>query len=215
MAISREVVYNGNMRSLNTNLISKTQKEIIIGNILGDGCLEFNGFRGTRLQIKQSLRYKEYVFWLYDQLKDLCNSSPKQRKDNDQWYFSTKYLSELTVLHRIFYPSGKKVIPKDISKLLISPLTLAIWYMDDGSLYWRPKEHNGFRLCTNCFSVKDVHQLKNVLYDNFSIESTVQKTSCRGKSYPRIYVGVAGRNKFLKVIKSYMLKCFSHKLPPL
>ena len=214
LAISREVVYNISMRS-NNDIISKFQKEIIIGTILGDGSLEFNGFQGTRLQIKQSLRYKDYVFWLYDQLKNLCNSGPKQRKDNDQWYFSTKYLKELTNIYKIFYPNGQKIIPKNISKLLTSSLGLAIWYMDDGSLYWRPKEHNGFRLCTNCFSFNDVIRLKKILYDNFRIESTVQSTSCRGKKYPRIYIGVAGRNNFLKAIKPYILDCFSHKLPPL
>ena len=202
------------MRLPNTDPISKRQKEIIIGNILGDGSLEFNGFHGTRLQIKQSLKYRDYVFWLYDQLKNLCNSSPKQRKDY-QWYFSTKYLTELTSLRKIFYPNDQKVIPKNISKLLISPLSLAIWYMDDGSLYWRPKEHNGFRLYTNCFLVDDVHQLKNTLYNNFGVESTVQSTSCRGKKYPRLYIGVKGRDRFLSLIKPYILNCFSYKLPPL
>lgn len=203
------------MRLPNTDPISKRQQEIIIGNILGDGSLEFNGFHGTRLQIKQSLKYKDYVFWLYGQLKNLCNSGPKQRKDNKQWYFSTKYLTELTSLHKIFYSDGQKLIPKNISKLITSPLSLAIWYMDDGSLYWRPKEHNGFRLCTNCFLVDDVHLLKDILYDNFGVESTVQSTSCRGIKYPRMYIGVRGRDRFLKLIKPYILNCFSHKLPPI
>lgn len=203
------------MKSLNNKLISKKQKEIIIGNILGDGCLEFNGYRGTRLQIKQCLRYKDYVFWLYKQLENLCNSSPKQRKDNKQWYFSTRYLKELTLLHKLFYRNRRKIIPKNILKLINSSLTLAIWYMDDGSLYWRPKEHNGFRLYTNCFSIREVDLLKNVLLNNFGIESTAQRFLCNGKKYSRIYIGKRGRNKFLKIIRPYILKCFLYKLPPL
>ena len=87
------------------------------------------------------------------------------------------------------------MVPKDLLNLILSPLSLAVWYMDDGSLYWRLKEHNGFRLCTNCFSKGDVNHLKNILYDNFGVESTVQNTSCRGISYPRLYIGMKGREK--------------------
>jgi len=64
--------------------LSKRQKAILIGNILGDGHLEFNGHYGTRIQIKQCLRYKKYVWWLHNEYKNLCKSIPKQRKDNDQ-----------------------------------------------------------------------------------------------------------------------------------
>lgn len=98
MAISREVVYNRVMRKINKDYISKHQQEIIIGTVLGDGYLEFNGFHGTRLQIKQQEKYKDYVFWFFSQLKNLCISAPKQRKDNNQWYFSTKSLEKLTRL---------------------------------------------------------------------------------------------------------------------
>lgn len=203
------------MRLLNKRTISKTQKEIIIGNILGDGSLEFNGYRGTRLQIKQSLRYKAYVFWLYSQLQNLCKLGPRQRKDNDQWYFSTRYLDELTILHGLFYSNRRKIIPPTISKMVSSSLTLAIWYMDDGSLYWRPKEHNGFRLYTNCFTVSEVNKLRDILLKNFGIKSTIQRFLCKGKKYPRIYIGKESRERFLEMIKPYILDCFSYKLPPL
>ena len=106
--ISREVFYNGVMRASNRESISKLQEEVIVGVVLGDGSLEFDGFHGTRLQIKQSERYKDYVFWLYNRLKNLCNLEPKQRQDNNQWYFSTRYLEKLTAWYKLFYPAGKK-----------------------------------------------------------------------------------------------------------
>lgn len=194
--------------------LTKLQREIIIGNILGDGCIEFNGFHGSRLQIKQAERYKEYVFWLYRKLENLCKSAPKQRIDTAQWYFSTRSLNELTELCRIFYPKGEKKIPKDISDFLVSPLTLAVWYMDDGRLDYRPKDHYAFILNTDSFSLREVHRLKKSLGDNFEIESSVQTPLCREKRYPKLYIGVSGRNKFLRLIKPHILNCFSHKLPP-
>lgn len=195
--------------------LSRLQREIIIGSILGDGCIEFNGFHGSRLQIKQAKRYKDYVFWLFKKLDNLCKSIPKQRMDTAQWYFSTRHLNELTNLRKLFYPKNKKEIPKNISNLLTSCLSLAIWYMDDGRLDYRPKDHYAFILSTDAFSDRDVNRLRKVLNDNFGIISTVQHSLCRGKKYPKLYIGKNGRDRFLEKIKPYILNCFSHKLPPL
>ena len=112
-------------------------------------------------------------------------------------------------------PKGKKKIPEDISDLLTSRLSLAIWYMDDGRLDYRPKDHYAFILNTDAFSTKDVNRLRKVLKNNFGIISTVQHSLCRGKRYSKLYIGRKGRDKFRKVIKPYILNCFSHKLPPL
>ena len=207
--------YNGVMKHSVNIPLSQKQREIIIGNILGDGSLEFSGFHGTRLQIKQKEDYKEYVFWLYDQLKNLCRSAPKQRKDNHQWYFSTRFLTELTELHQIFYPNGRKIIPKNIADFIYSPLTLAVWYMDDGSLDWRPKDHYAFIISTDSFRLNEVQLLKEILKKNFEVEVNVFESLCRGKRYPKVYIGRNGRNNFFSLIKPYIFECFSHKLPPL
>lgn len=195
--------------------LTKLQKQIIIGTLLGDGCLEFSGFHGSRLQAKQAKKYKDYVFWMYKKLKNLCKSTPKQRRDNKQWYFSTRHLDELTELRKLFYSSNKKRVPTDISQLLISPLSIAVWYMDDGYLDWRPKDHYAFTLNTDCFSLKDVSLLQETLWKNFGVVTSVHNSLCRGKRYPKIYIGVKGRDKFLSLVKPYLLDCFSHKLPPL
>lgn len=195
--------------------LTPLQREIIIGNILGDGHLEFGGFHGTRLQIKQKKENKEYVFWLYEQFKNLCCSLPKQRKDTNQWYFGTRFIKELTVFHQLFYSERKKIIPGNISEFLKSPLTLAIWYMDDGKLDWRPKDHFAFVINTDSFQLREVQLLRKVLKINFGIESKVYNSLCRGKRYPKLYIGSKGRGKFLSAIQPYILKCFSYKLPPL
>lgn len=196
--------------------LTEKQRAIIIGNVLGDGYLEFNGFRGTRLQMKQAERSKEYIWWLYNEFQDICKSEPKQRKDNNQWFFGTRYLDELTILRNIFYDAnGKKIVPDDIENLLTDPLTLAIWYMDDGTLDWRPKDHFAFSLTINCFSVEESQKLSQALLKNFSIYSSIQNPLCRGKRYPKLYIGKNGRETFLNLIQPYIIGCFNYKLPPL
>jgi hypothetical protein len=195
--------------------LTKKQKAIIIGGILGDAHLEFNGYKGTRIQIKQCQKYKTYVFWLYNELNNLCKSPPNKRKDSSQWFFGTRYTTELTELRNIFYPKDKKIIPLIISELLNDPLSLAIWYMDDGTLDWRPKDHFAFSLSINCFSLREANLLSITLEKNFQIFSTAQNPLCRGKRYPKLYIGKKGRKKFLSTIQPYILECFNHKIPPL
>ena len=165
--------------------MTQRQKDIIIGTVLGDSYLEPNKF-GSSIQIKQSNEHKDYVFWLYN---------------------------ELDKLRDLFYPEGKKIIPKDINKILTSPISLAVWFMDDGTLDYRPKDHCAFHLCTNCFTKEDTSKLIDVLKNNFGIVSSLHYTLCRGKRHCRIYIGAQGRDRFIELITPYILDCFKYKLP--
>lgn len=193
---------------------TKKQKDIIIGLLLGDGSLEYDKFKASRLQIKQSESKREYVFWLYDQLKNLVRTGPKQRMDYRQWYFSTKSIVDMEVYRKIFYKNGRKIVPKNISKFIVSPITLAVWFMDDGTLDYRVKSHYSFTFSTDSFSIEEVKLLQTVLKNKFKIESSIQTPSSRGKKYTKLYIGREGRDRFLKIISPYVLKCFSYKIPP-
>lgn len=195
--------------------ISKQQKSIIVGTLLGDGYIYKDRYGGCRLEIKHSDKQKDYVFWLHGVLKNICPGEPRQRKDNQQWKFNTESNDDLKRFRKLFYPKDKKVIPSDISKVLINPLSLAIWYMDDGSLDFRPKSHYAFSLKTNSFTLKECDLLTKVLNNNFGINSSVQYPICRGKRYPQIYIGKQGRDQFLKLIKPHIITCFKYKLPKL
>lgn len=191
-----------------------TQSSILTGLLLGDGSLEFNGYRGTRLQIKQSEEKKDYVFWLYKHFQAITKTSPQQRTDTDQWYFGTRFYENLTQWRKIFYPNGKKRIPNEIKDFLVSPLSLAVWYMDDGKLDYREKYHYSYSLCTDSFSVDGVQILCKVLKKQFRIASNVQMTSYRGRQYPQVYIGKDGRERFYEIVSPHILPCFSYKLPP-
>lgn len=194
--------------------MDKTQRDIVIGTLLGDGCLEFNGYRGTRLQIKQKDEHKQYVMWLYKNLSDLCKTPPQQRKDTKQWYFSTRAWEDLTDLHKIFYSNHRKKVPTEGVSLMTSPLSIAVWYMDDGTLDYRPRSHYNFRLSTDSFTTAENKLLVNMLNVNFGINASICNSLCRGKKYHRLYIGAKGRNSFLNLIRPYVVKpCFSRKIP--
>ena len=131
-----------------------------------------------------------------------------------QWYFSTRSLRELEEWRSNFYPNGKKIVPRNITELLVDPITLAVWFMDDGVLDYRIRSHYSFTLSTDAFSIAEVQLLQHTLLKNFGIESSIQTPSSRGTKYTKLYIGKDGREKFLETIKPYMLKCFAYKMPP-
>ncbi|MEA2715221.1 MAG: hypothetical protein QOG91_249 [Candidatus Parcubacteria bacterium] len=194
--------------------LSQRQTDIIVGTLLGDGSLEHDKFKASRLQIKQAERKKEYVMWLYENLATLVRTPPKQRPDTLQWYFSTRSLISLEEFRNAFYSNGRKTVPHSIKSLLKSPITLAVWFMDDGTLDYREKSHYSFSFSADDFTVEEVELLQQALEDNFGVISNIQTPSSRGKRYTKLYVGKNGRDRFLGIIAPHILSCFAYKLPP-
>ena len=182
--------------------------------MLGDGSLEYNGYRGTRLQIKQSEEKKEYVFWLYNQFAHITKTPPQQRSDTRQWYFGTRFYEDLEVMRRLFYKGKTKVVPSNIAELFDSPLTLAVWFMDDGRLDYREKSHYAYHISTDSFTESDVQRLQALLLERFGIVAKTYLSLCRGKKYAKLYIGKDGRDAFSMAVAPYLLNCFEYKSPP-
>jgi hypothetical protein len=72
------------------------------------------------------------------------------------WDFSNYY--------DLFYPCGAKRITLKLAKELNNPLSLAVWFMDDGSA-----DYAGVALNTQCFLKSEVELLRFILSDNFDI----------------------------------------------
>lgn len=194
-------------------MFTTDQRNVLIGSILGDGGIYLTSSK-PHFYFKQKESSKDYVFWIYNYFHSFCKSPPKKRVDNNQWYFRTRGVELLSEFHRNFYDkNGRKKIPSKIKNLLTSPLSIAIWYMDDGTLDYRQKSHCSFTLMTNCFTIKETKLLSETLWENFKIYSTVQNPHCRGKSYPRIYIGSKGRSRFIETIFPFIHECFLYKLP--
>ena len=114
--------------------LTQLQLSVIIGSILGDGHIRIvPGRKSALLEIKHSIKAKEYVDWKYATLKNICESPPKERiidETRTTYRFFTKQHEEITKLLKLFYKNGRKIIPKS---LRLDPIILAVWFMDDGS----------------------------------------------------------------------------------
>ena len=191
--------------------MNREQRSIMVGTLLGDGHLETqNQGRTYRLKIEHSIKQKDYTDWLYRQFVSWSNNSPKEKnktvkgKTYTNYYFQTRSVGEFRFYGQIFYDeNGKKVIPKFIAKLL-TPLVLAVWFMDDGSC--KSKQHKALILNTQCFSKRDLKLLVEALEKRFDIEAKLrpQKEGCQ--------LIIPRPEKFIELIQSYLRKEFYYKL---
>lgn len=58
-------------------MLNARQQAIVIGTLLGDGCLERNGTH-VRLKVDHGATQKEYVEWKFQELKSVATGLPKQ-----------------------------------------------------------------------------------------------------------------------------------------
>ncbi len=165
--------------------LTEIQKDILIGCILGDGHVQPKG----KVIIEQSVGQEEYLMWKYVELKNLAYPAmPREivRKDarNGKEYHSLVfYLRQyFRPWRKIFYPENKKIFP---DKLFLSPISLAIWYMDDGS-----QSQGNCIISTEGFDELSRKNIQDALYGQFGIETSFRangKLSIRWKSQPKFY----------------------------
>ena len=174
-------------------------KEFVYGKLLGDGSLENRGTAHSRLQIRHSIRQKEYVDWCYDQLKKFVPSLPKRHKNS--YYFRTRSLPIFTNQRVLWYRNNRKSIPKNLK---LTPYILAIWYMDDG---YYDQVRKSIWLCTHCFQKQELYLLQRLL-NKMGIDSSMIKD----RTHFKLRVLSKHTGKFITIIKPYILPSFNYKI---
>jgi hypothetical protein len=155
------------------------------------------------LEINHSIHQRRYVDWKFSQLADLVNTPPKRRSGNGgrvAYRFVTRSAPALTPYYRLFYESGRKRVPK----LELAPLTMAVWFMDDGC-----RSRNAVYLNTQQFDEQSQQVMLQLLQEQWGLEATLN----RDKSYYRIRISVAATRRLAKLIEPYLLPELRYKLP--
>ncbi|MCX7688912.1 MAG: hypothetical protein N2045_13170, partial [Fimbriimonadales bacterium] len=154
-------------------------KAIVVGSVLGDGNLTpISKRKGeAMLHVGYHSSALEYLKWMHRELEVLGVNPIQPKRGFQQHHFYTKPHRELGILREVFYPQGRKIVPDCIGDLLVDPVSLAVWYMDDGSLDFREKDHLNATISTYSFSRKDCEFLRTVLWFNFGVKAAVHQSS--------------------------------------
>ena len=156
--------------------------------------------------------------WFHNYLSErgYCNTNkPKLkeriRKNGTVYYhysINSFTFSSLNWMHDMFYRKIEnkyiKIIPDNIEQFL-TPISLAIWYMDDGS-----KLGKGAKIATNCFTKIELLNLCQILKNKFNITVTVHSGGIN-KGYT-LYIWASSMATFSHIIKPYVLPSLYYKL---
>lgn len=193
--------------------LTPTHRSVIVGSLLGDGCMERNG-RYVRLKIGHGLSQKPYVNYKFRYLKALTSHQPRfvegvihktAKKQYSRIEFLTLSLPSLEEYWQKFYHAGAKRIPRDISEYFTDPLALAIWFMDDGC---KRNDCNALRISTDSFSLPEQKILQRCLLMNFRIVTKIHR---KGKFW-NLYVPSGEAKKFCGIVKPFIIPSMKYKI---
>ena len=193
--------------------LSDQARAIILGSILGDGSLKIqNEYANANLQIRHSETQKDYLLWKANALKEIAgdNSVSVQKPDgystHPKWRFMSKRTPALTELHHLTYThNALRIKRKWLNQM--TPLSLAIWWCDDGSLIGYGGRKGVF--CTDGFdeaSVKILARYLEVVWNIRAIVAPVgRKRDGKQDQYWRLWIRSQEElKKFLRIILPYI-----------
>lgn len=189
--------------------LSYKQEAVLVGTLLGDGCLARHG-QHHRLHIKHKAAHRALVEFKYRVFEDFTSMRLHgfDQQLNGKRYpclqFATRTSSVFSKWHDRFYRLGKKVVPHEIERFL-SPLALGVWFMDDGAA-----DHAGATIQTHNFRAEEVDRLKAVMNEKFDLAISMRAN--RGRHI--LYVPTRDLEVFGSLIRPYLLREFSYKLTP-
>lgn len=194
-----------------TSFLSDRCKEIVLGSVLGDGSLKIHkSYKNARFSFRHSVRQQDYFFWKVQQLKEISSEQSwwKQAPNGyggEMLRYQSLALESLTELHRLTHDHNQIVIRRRWLNQL-SPLSLAIWWLDDGSLVG-----NGKRgvFCTDPFSLEEQKILARYLLKVWKVKVAIGKIVRERDGITREYYRIWIRSseelkKFLRIILPHL-----------
>lgn len=207
--------------------MTKQEKNFVLACVLGDGCINkriINNTPQCRFLLKHSLKQKEYFLWKVEKLSEIL--SRKSIKDStwkiekecgrsklDAVRFERNH-PYLKSLYSFIYQSNKKTFSKKVLDRL-SIEGIAIWYMDDGSLY-NVKYANTettyrFRTAQCTLNTYLSEKENEVIVDWFKKKHNIIWRIVKDKGFTRLQMGTQEARKFIALIKDFIHPTMMYK----
>jgi len=180
-----------------------SELEVILGGLLGDSCIRKNTYS---IEFSHSNRQYEYLMWKHDLLNRISTNTWETIVQDKyiRFSFSTKqqYKNDMKSIYLLICDKtgNKKITRKWLN--LLTPLSLAIWWMDDGCLSVHKRNRYG-KLCTHCFSYEEhliIQQYFKVIWD-IKIDIKLEK-----RKYYFCRLNVENLKKLFSIIYKYILE---------
>ena len=215
-----EIIAGDRVMVSETARLSDQQWQVILGGLMGDGHLAPNtrGRRGVRYRMGHAAAQVGYLDWKSELLGNIGQT--RSVRPNGAVHVDLSPLPELSELREVVYwGDGKKHLSEEYLKAL-TPLALAIWYMDDGSLAVRSKGVQArtaggsgrVQFCVEALSSGSRDRLVDYLRDTHGVECSVQPSGARAKAV--LAMTRAGTDTFLQLVAPFVHPSMAYKLLP-
>ena len=188
-------------RSVTYQNLNELRLDLVIGSLLGDGYL-MRTTCGYAFRVNHGLSQISYVDWKYEILTSFVLTRPK--KCGKCYYFRTVSHPCFSNLRAKFYKGRSKIADVDLLQKRLTPFTLAVWIMDDGS-----KDGRQLRINSQSFSKDDNIILQELLRAKLGISTSLNQDKDRF----RLRVRSKSMDKLLKLIKPHIIPSMLYKLP--
>lgn len=209
--------------------ISKETEQVIIGGLLGDSYIRQRE-KNCMLQMQHGPAQEEYIRWKFSFLEKDGLNTPKGvfriivnsfGKQYPSFMCYTKQHYSLNPYRHLFYDGKKKIVTRNILNKL-TPLGLAIWYMDDGSrnLQYRVNKQGVryigsrvLKICSDSFTYQEHLIIQQYFSVVWGIDMRIEKRNVGkpNESY-RCAFNAVNSNKLIPIIKPYIIPCLEYKI---
>ncbi len=200
--------------------LSDQQFQVVLGSLMGDGNLSPNrrDRNGVRFRLGHGVKQVEYLEWKTALMGNIKCSVSENAKGSRFVDFTP--LPELAELQRAVYlGDGKKFLSEEYLKAL-TPLALAIWYMDDGAFTVRSQGKQQrtlggsgrIEICVEAMSEGSRVRLRDYLSDTHGLDVRLRLSGAAGKAV--LVFSTAATAKFQELVAPYMPPSMEYKLLP-
>lgn len=196
--------------------MSSVQKEVFNGTMLGDGSISSShrSYVNSGLKFAHSMKQKDWALFKLSVFDNLSSDYYEDLGDQYESIFCrVKISEEFKDEKERWYPDGKKIVPPDLK---LTPITIAVWYMDDGGL--TTNKTPTARFATNCFDFESISILRSK-FSEIGIKTYLVKEGQKeffktGKPIQyRIVVSTESSDDFFNLISGYVVPSMQYKLP--
>jgi recombination protein RecA len=198
--------------------LGEQQLQLILGSLMGDGSLSPNrrGRSGTRFRMGHGAKQAAYLDWKVSLLGNILHARTVNARGAVFADFTP--LPELGELREaVYFGDGKKHLTWDYLKCL-TPLALAIWYMDDGNFTLRSKgiqERTAggtgrIEICVEAMSPGSRDRLARYLQDTYGLDVKLRYRGTRKQSV--LIFSTTASEKFQKLVAPYVHPSMECKL---
>lgn len=200
--------------------LNELQSQILVGSLLGDGSITKSKKNSsfTKLQHKNRI---DYLNWHFSEFGEYSSSIQKvysreklkrtnnkiqrivlKRKRHTAYRYYSCSHPNFTEMRQLWYPNDIKTVP---SNIFLSPLSIAIWYFDDGCNNLKQRIAT---IATNSFTFGEVEFLSSLLeIFDLSPKIVVQE------SKPILKFSRDSYDKLIALVSPYMLwDCYRYKI---